>query len=126
MRALTNWRGMAVVGSAAALFAATVAMTPGAAASGSLHSCPNKTFLIEVPTGYGTETEKFHEHIKAISSQGVSCAAADKFIQQDLTSTTGKVGGYKCRTGTFKVPVGYVPIACTRPGAKVQFGRHGG
>ena len=126
MSALAGWRGMALVGSVAALFAAAVAMAPGAAASGALRSCPNKTFLIEVRTGYGTETEKIHEHIKAISSQGVSCAAADKFIQQDLTSTTGKVGAYKCRSGTFKVPVGYVPIACTRPGAKVQFGRHGG
>jgi hypothetical protein len=126
MRVLPSWRGVAAVGGVAALFAATVAMAPGAAASGPLHSCPNKTFLIEVPTGYGTETEKLHERIKAISSQGVSCAAADKVIQQDLTSTTGKVGSYKCRAAKFKVPVGYFPIACTRPGAKVQYGRHGG
>jgi hypothetical protein len=57
-------------------------MAPGAAASGSLRGCPNETVVIEIPTGEGTKTEKFHEHVKTISSQGVSCAAAEKFIQK--------------------------------------------
>jgi hypothetical protein len=128
MNALAGWRGMAVVGSVASLFAAAVAMAPGAAASGSFHGCPNTTVLVEIPTGVGGETRKYHEHVKTISSQGVSCAAADKFIQKDLTATTaGKIEGYSCRvTTTFKAPIGYVPTLCTRGGSKIRFARHGG
>ncbi len=126
MDALVKWRGVAAAGSVAALFAGVVALAPGAASAGSLHSCPNKTVPIEISNGYGGTT-KYKEHIKSISSQGVSCAAADKFIEKDLTSATGKVEGYKCKvTTTFKVPVGYVPTVCTRSGSKIQFARHGG
>jgi hypothetical protein len=125
MRILASWRRMAVAGSAAALFATTVALTPGAAAGGSLHACPNKVFAVNSPGAYG-ETLMRKEHITAISSQGVSCSAADKFIKQEITSTTGNVEGYKCRSATFKVPLGYIAIACKRSGSKIQFGRHGG
>jgi hypothetical protein len=125
MNALAIWRGTAVVGSVAGLFIATVAMTPGAAASGSLRGCPNKVISYVTPGVYGGKMT-YKEHVKSISVQGVSCAAADKVIKGDFTTQTGKVGAYKCQVAKFKVPVGYFPIACTRSGSKIQFARHGG
>ncbi len=125
MDSLVKWRGVAVLASVAALVAAAVALMPGAASAGSLQSCPNKTVPVEVSNGLGGTT-KYNEHIKSISSQGVSCAAADKFIEKLLNSTTGKVEGYKCEVGKFKVPLGYFPDSCKRHGSKIQFARHGG
>jgi len=128
MNGLASWRGMAVVGSVATIFAATVAMAPGASASGSFRGCPNLTVVLAAPTGEVGKTVKYHEHIKAISSQGVSCAGADTFIKKDLTATkAGKIEGYSCRvTTTFKAPLGYVPMLCTRAGSAIRFARHGG
>lgn len=127
MISLARWRGMAVMGSVTALFATAVAMAPGAAAS-SFRGCPNLTVVLSAPTGEVGKTVKYHEHIKAISSQGVSCAGSDTFIRKYLTATTvGKVEGYSCRvTTTFKAPLGYVPMLCTRGGSAIRFARHGG
>jgi hypothetical protein len=127
MSGLVNWRAMAVMGSVTALFATAVAMAPGAAAS-SFRGCPNLTVVLALPTGEAGKTVKYHEHIKAISSQGVSCSGADSFIKKDLTTTTaGKVAGYSCKvTTTFKAPIGYVPMLCTRGGSAIRFARHGG
>lgn len=81
------------------------------------------TIEIPVPTG----ARKLNEPVKAISTKGVSCSAADKFIKLSLTSTTGVVPEhYKCKSGHFKVPVGYVAQVCIHGAARIQYAQHGG
>ena len=69
----------------------------------------------------------FKVTVKAISSQGVSCTAAYKFLALQFKNTTSTAPeGYKCKSGRFKVPVGSVAEVCTKPGAKIQYAGPGG
>jgi hypothetical protein len=116
---------LTTVGGLAAMVVAAAALAPGALAAGQAHTCADKVFVIETPGPAGTIKNKLP--VKAISTQGVSCAAAYKFIGlafKNMTSTYPE--HYKCKTGHFKVPLGYVPQVCTKPGAKIQYAVHGG
>jgi hypothetical protein len=127
MEAAGRWHGLATAGGVLAIVAGAAALTPGASASGTAHSCANKTETIEVKGEPGSAPTKFKETIKAISTEGVSCAAAYKFLGLQVRNTTQTTPEhYKCKTGHFKVPLGYVPMVCTHAGAKIKYGQQGG
>ncbi len=126
MQAARRWQGLATLGSAVALVAATAAITPGASAAPTVHTCANKTETVQIEDGMGG-TRSFKITVKAISTKGVSCAAAYKFISLMVNNKSTKVPEkYKCASGHFKVPIGYVPEVCTKSGARIQFARQGG
>jgi hypothetical protein len=126
MQAARKWQGFATLGSAAAVLAATAALTPGASAAQAVHTCANKAETIQIEDGMGG-TKPYKLTVKAISTKGVSCASAYKFIGLVLnnkSSTTPEK--YKCASGHFKVPLGYIPQVCTKSGNKIQFAQQGG
>jgi hypothetical protein len=127
MQAAGRRHGLAAVGSALALMTGAAALAPEASASsGATHACANKVVTLELEGEPGVKTP-FKLTIKAISTQGVSCGAAYKFIglleTNHLTTTPEH---YKCKLGHFKVPAGLVPQVCTRPGARIQYAQQGG
>jgi hypothetical protein len=128
MQARLKWKGSAVLGGALALAGGGAALAPGAiAASGPVHKCANKVEVIEVAGVAGEAPRTLKVTVEAISSQGVSCAAAYKFLALQFKNTTSTpTEGYKCEIGHFKAPVGFVPEVCTKPGAKVQYAGPGG
>ncbi len=129
MEARLGSKRLAALGGLLALAGGVAALTPGAmAAAGPVHKCANKTEVIEIQGGPGEAPRKYKVTIKAISTQGVSCAAAYKFLAlQYKSNTTSTIPEhYKCTTGHFKVPVGTVPQVCTKPGAKIQYAGQGG
>jgi hypothetical protein len=109
-----------------ALIALVVALTPGAQASSGLTSCPNKPIKFQVKGS----TKPFTIVVKTISVKGTSCAKADEFFRLtyngEKISKTGYPQNYKCETGEFKVPVGYFPQVCTKPGKTIQYAAEGG
>jgi hypothetical protein len=117
---------LAMVTSALALSVAAAVLAPSALAAGTVHRCGNiKVTLTEM--GAEGKTTSFHLPVKQITAQGVTCAAAIKFIKLQFKNTTGAVPlHYKCKTGHFKVPLGMVPQVCTRPGVKIQYAAQGG
>jgi hypothetical protein len=118
---------MAAVGGVVAVIAGAAALTPGALASTAGHKCANKVVTINLPGAVGSEPRTFKTTVKEISTNGVSCAAAYKFISLQYKQGTRVVPeGYKCTTGHFKTPLGYVPQVCTRRGAKIQYAAQGG
>lgn len=124
-----SWRTVATVTGTLALVggAAAPLIAPGAAAAAPLQNCANKSFVIEIQGAPGTAPSKFKVKIEAIRTQGVSCQAADKFLEALYKHSQGGIPGkYKCTTGKFKVPPGKVPQVCTRPGAKIQYAGQGG
>lgn len=128
MQARLRWKGSAVLGGVLALAGGGAALAPGAiAASAPVHKCANKVEVLEIAGAPGEAPRTVKVTIKAISSQGVSCAAAYKFLGLQYKNTTSTPAeGYKCNTGRFKAPVGTVPEICTKPGAKIQFAGPGG
>jgi hypothetical protein len=128
MEARLRRKGTAVLGGVLALAGGGAALTPGAiAASAPVHKCANRVEDFEVPGAAGEAPRTIKLTIKAISSQGVSCAAAYKFLALQYKNTTSTpVEGYKCKNGGFKAPVGTVAEVCTKPGAKIQFAGPGG
>ena len=72
----------------------------------------------------GKPKMKYNLPVKQITTEGVSCASALKFLSGYLK--TGKASeGYKCGIAKFKAP-GLVPQRCTKPGKKVTFAGLGG
>jgi hypothetical protein len=69
---------------------------------------------------------KFTVTVNQITTQGVSCQAAESFLKKLYVSSTGVPEKYKCAVGHFKVPPGKVPEVCTRSGKKIQFAGQGG
>jgi len=127
MKARRNSHALvASAGVSAALLAAS--LVPGAQAAAPFHRCANRPERLEIETGVaGQAPEIFKTTIKAISTQGVSCGAADKFLdllEKDKTSTPPE--HYKCAIGKFKAPVGLVPESCTHKGAVIRFAEQGG
>jgi hypothetical protein len=127
MEARLRWKGPAVLAGVLALAGGGAALTPGAIAAPAVHKCANKAEVLEIAGAAGEAPQTVKVTIKAISSQGVSCAAAYKFLAlqfKDTTSTAPE--GYKCKNGGFKAPAGSVPEVCTKPGAKIQYAGPGG
>jgi hypothetical protein len=127
MQARLNWKGSAALGGVLALAGAGAVLTPGAIAAPAVHKCANKVEVLEIAGAAGEAPRTFKVTVKAISSQGVSCAAAYKFLALQFKNTTSTAPeGYKCKNGGFKAPVGSVPEVCTKPGAKIQYAGPGG
>jgi hypothetical protein len=125
MKALAGRHAAAALGCAVALASGAAALTPGAFAAGQTHTCANKTISVQVQGPQGPIVNK--EVIKAISTQGVSCAAADRFLEHLFASTSNVIPEhYKCRIAHFKVPLGYVAEACTHGSKRIQYAGHGG
>jgi hypothetical protein len=75
----------------------------------------------------GAHGSPFKLPIKAISAKGVSCAAAYKFLALLVNNKSPKTPEkYKCTSGHFKAPVGFIPQVCTKPGARIQYAQQGG
>ena len=118
--------GIGVLVSAVALIALVAALAPGAQASSGLTSCPNKPIKFQVEGS----AKPYTIVVKTISVKGTSCAKADEFFRLtyngEKISKTGYPQNYKCETGEFKVPVGYFPQVCTKPGKTIQYAAQGG
>ena len=126
MGATRKWQGPAAIGSAVALLAGAAALAPGASIAATTHNCGTKSFTIERKAENGTPASKIKVTVSQITTHGVSCQAAGSFLKKLYTSGTGVPENYKCANGHFKVPLGYVPQVCTKPGAKIQYAVHGG
>jgi len=127
MEAARRRHGIAAVGCIAALLVGMAALTPGASASGTIHRCANRSETIEFPGVPGSAPTKFKLVLKTISTQGVSCAAAYKFLDVQTHNTqTATPEKYKCKIAHFKVPLGYVAQVCSRPGKQIQYSTRGG
>jgi len=68
--------------------------------------------------------------VKAISVKGASCAQAYEFLRFSYNSEKiGKTGypqNYTCKSAEFKVPLGYIPTICSKPGRTIKYGAQGG
>jgi len=126
MRAERKWQGAAVIGSAVALLIGAAALAPGASIAASTHNCGTKRVTIERKAENGVPASKFTVTINKVTTQGVSCQAAESFLKKLYGSGTGVPEKYKCAIGHFKVPPGKVPEVCTRSGKKIQFAGQGG
>ena len=126
MQAARNRHGLATAGGILALIGGLAAITPASVAAATVHKCANKTITLELSNGEGG-VRQYPDTVKAITTQGTSCAAAYKFIGSYLGSQTGKVSDkYSCKVAKFKAPDGLVPESCTKPGVKIQFAIQGG
>jgi hypothetical protein len=125
MNASVRLRGIAALGGVAAI-SALGALAPETFATGTVHHCNNLVVPITQEVEPGVK-RAFNVHAKTISTKGVSCAAAHKFIGLVYNNTTGKTPEhYKCVTGHFKVAVGFVPTVCTHGSSRIQYGAQGG
>lgn len=125
MDASVRLRGLAALGGVLAV-TALGALAPQTFATSTVHSCKNIVVPIATEAEPGV-TRTFNVRAKSISTKGVSCAAADKFIKAQYNNKTGKTPEkYKCATGHFKVAIGFVPTVCTRGSARIQYGAQGG
>jgi hypothetical protein len=121
--------GIGIFASTVALIALVAALTPGAQASGTFTSCANKPVKFPIETGDGT-SQPYTTIVKAISVKGTSCAKAYEFLHlsynQEKISKTGYPQSYKCKNAEFKVPLGYIPTICSKPGKTIKYGAQGG
>jgi hypothetical protein len=112
-----------------ALIALVAALAPGAQASGSFTSCANRPVKFPIDNGDGTSTP-YTTVVKAISVKGTSCAAAYEFLRlsynQEKIGKTGYPQNYTCEGAEFKVPLGYIPTICSKPGKTIEYGAQGG
>jgi hypothetical protein len=126
MRARSKWNALLVVLGVSALLVA-VALVPGAQAAGPVHHCANRSETLEIESGEGQPVQHFKTTVKAISTQGLSCSAAYKFLDLLEHNKTSVVPEhYKCGIGHFKAPRGYVPQVCTHKSAVIKFAGQGG
>jgi hypothetical protein len=127
MQAAPRWQGLATLASVVALGGGLAAITPGTAVAAS-HDCGQTTITITIAGEEGAAPRKFKEPIKAIKTEGVSCASAFKFVSALYNNHSSKTPeGYKCGLAKFKTPAGFVPEQCTKSGGrKVQFAGRGG
>jgi hypothetical protein len=125
MKARSRWKAPAASASVVSLIA-VAALVPGAQGAGTVHRCGNKPVTLEIDSGEA-KPEIVKTTIKDITAQGLTCSAAYKFLGllfHNKTSTTPE--HFKCTTGHFKVPIGYVPQVCTHKGTKVTYAAQGG
>ena len=128
MKAAGKWQGPATLGTVFALILGVAALTPGALAAPTVHSCANKAETLEIASGEpGAAPRMFKVTVKAISIQGGGCATAYKFIGLLVHNKTTKTPEkYKCASAHFKAPLGYIPEACTKGAVKIKFAQQGG
>jgi hypothetical protein len=126
MRAARKWQVPAAIGSAVGVLAGAAALAPGASIAATTHKCGTKHFTIEHKAESGLPASKYTLTVNDITTQGVSCQAAEAFLKKVYTSSTGVPEKYKCVIGHFKVPPGKVPTVCTRSGKRIQFAGQGG
>jgi len=129
MKAARKRYGIGALGGAVALIALVAALTPGAQASSGFTTCPNKSLKIQIEDGEGGKVP-YTVTVKAISVKGTSCAKAYEFFRLSYSgekiSKTGYPQNYKCENAEFKVPVGYIPTVCSKPGKTIKYGAQGG
>jgi hypothetical protein len=128
MKGRLGLKGSTVLGGLLALAGSgALALTPGAVAASVVHKCANKSEVLELEGAPGEAPRMFKITYKAISTQGVTCAAAYKFLGlESKNKTTTAPEKYKCTIGRFKAPSGLVPQVCKKPGAKIQYAAPGG
>jgi len=130
MKTSSKWFGIGGLWSLLALAVLVFAMTSAAQAASGYTSCANKTFTIKVEGLEGEKPRKVPVKAEAISVEGVNCADAYEFIRYAYTgekiSATGYPLHYTCKNATFKVPLGFIPTQCVKPGKKIRFGAQGG
>ena len=108
------------------LLGGLAAITPATVSAATVHKCANKTVTLELSNGEGG-VRQYPDTIKAISTQGISCSGAYKFLSAYLQRQTAAVPGkFTCKVAKFKAPAGLVPQSCTKPGVKIQFASPGG
>ncbi len=125
MHSATTRNRLAGLGGLLALSASVLA--PAAVAAPVTHKCANRSETLEIESEVGQPPVAFKETFKTVSAQGVTCTAADKFLDLVAKNKTPTVPEhYKCTIGHFKVPLGYVPEVCTKPGVKIEYSQRGG
>jgi hypothetical protein len=118
MNAKTHRRTLALLGCAASLAGATLAVVPSAASAAG--TCPSKTLAVK-PTGNRT----IHVPVKAVSAQGLSCAQAYKVMTLVIGGKTPKA--WKNVPATFKAPSGLVPQEFKASGGRlIRYAVQGG
>lgn len=119
--------GFAALAGLLSLGVSVLALAPAAGAAPAIHKCANRAETLEIESGAGEPPQTFKETFKTISAQGATCTSADKFLDLVAKNKTPTVPEhYKCKIGHFKVPTGYVPEICTKPGAKIEYSQQGG
>jgi hypothetical protein len=127
MHPATTRNRLAALGGLLTLGASVLALAPAALAAPVIHKCANRPETLEIESEIGQPPVAFKETFKTVSTQGVTCTAADKFLDLVAKNKTPTVPEhYKCTIGHFKVPLGYVPEVCTKPGAKIEYSQRGG
>jgi hypothetical protein len=127
MHLASRSKGSAALGALLALGASALALAPAAVAAPVIHKCANRPETLEIESAVGEPPQTFKETFKTISARGVTCTAADKFLDLVAKNKTPTVPEhYRCTVGHFKVPIGYVPEVCTKPGAKIEYSQRGG
>jgi hypothetical protein len=121
--------GIGILASAVALIALVAALTPGAQASGSFTTCANKPIKFQIEDGSGG-TRPYTTVVKAISVKGTTCASAYEFLRdsynQENIGPSGYPQNYKCKSGDFETPLGYIPTICSKGGKTIKYGAQGG
>ena len=131
MQAARKWHGLATAGSILALLGGLAAITPASVAAATVHKCASKTITITEQAPEGGAPTHFQEPIKAITTQGIGCTGAYKFLNALFTPSSTTSAGvtpekFKCVIAKFKAPPGLVPESCSKPGVKIQFAVQGG
>ena len=103
------------------------ALTAGASAAAVTHHCGNASEVFEIKSP-NEPVRKVALKIEAITTRGISCSGADKFLSlvYKNTNPTTTPEHFKCTIGHFKAPLGHVPQVCTKPGVRIQYAAPGG
>jgi hypothetical protein len=121
--------GIGILVSAVALIALVAALTPGAQAAGSFTTCANKPVKFPIEDGSGG-TRTYTTVVKSISVKGTTCASAYEFLHdsfnQEKIGASGYPQNYKCKTGEFKTPLGYLPMTCSKGNKTIKYAAQGG
>ena len=123
MQTRRKWQAIGATAASSLALIAIAGAGTGAQAAGTLHSCGNHAYTVEVPSGTEAPPNKFKEYAKNISESGTNCTGAYKFIGQIYQ---GHPAGFKCTSKKVKEPLGYFGQQCTRKGVKIVYGAQGG
>jgi hypothetical protein len=124
MQTHRKWKAIGATAASSLALLAAAGLGTGAQAAGTLHSCGNHSYTIEVPSGTEAPANKFKVTAKNINESGTTCAAAIKFVEDVYKATVPP--HFKCTNAKLKEPRYFIPEQCTRGGVKIQFGHQGG